>query len=325
MVRSQYTWSLPGLVLLVACAESAVDSEYVPEAAEQTDFPSLESKPSTANAFDADLALDENDAAAESEARDAAEAGADAAAPDAGRDAGRDAGADAGAKADASTSSAAKDAGAKDAGANDAGESDAGSASMNDAAQQACPMDQVRCGAACVDTRTNAQHCGSCDFACSGTDVCEASQCVAPPLPSMQGCTGQTFNGHGYLFCTTTLDWFDARIRCIRAGLDLAVPDDADENDFIHGHQNNARSWLGVTDRDRENRFSRVGFGDNDNTAGGAVSFTRWARNEPSNSATSCLLGVICSGDEDCVEMQADGTWNDGSCDVSHAYVCESR
>ncbi|MFM2416284.1 MAG: hypothetical protein RL385_1007 [Pseudomonadota bacterium] len=321
MVRSTYPWSLTGLVLLFSCAESAVDSEYVPEAPEETAFAPLDA--SALASLDADLGADE-DAAAESETPDAAAARADAAAADGGRDAGQDAGVDAGrdasVKADASAGSPAKDAGAVD-----AGERDAGPASTSDAGPEGCPVGQVRCGAACIDTRADPEHCGSCDFACSGADECSESQCVAPAVPSAQGCTGQSFNGHGYLFCTTTLDWFDARMRCLRAGLDLAVPNDAAENDFIHAHLNNGRSWLGVTDRDLENRFSQVGFGDNDNTAGGAVSFSPWARNEPSNAASSCLLGgIICSGDEDCVEMYADGTWNDHSCDVSHAYVCEA-
>ena len=43
----------------------------------------------------------------------------------------------------------------------------------------ACPATTIVCGAGCVDTSTDPLHCGSCDHACSATETCAASQCVA--------------------------------------------------------------------------------------------------------------------------------------------------
>lgn len=43
------------------------------------------------------------------------------------------------------------------------------------AVPMACPSTQERCGGACVDTQSNAAHCGDCDKPCAGT--CSAGQC----------------------------------------------------------------------------------------------------------------------------------------------------
>ncbi len=40
-----------------------------------------------------------------------------------------------------------------------------------------CPEGQSNCGDACIDTKTDAAHCGACDIACSGNDSCVDGKC----------------------------------------------------------------------------------------------------------------------------------------------------
>ena len=40
-----------------------------------------------------------------------------------------------------------------------------------------CQTGAVKCGAACVDTRTNAQHCGGCSQPCGAGQSCVAGAC----------------------------------------------------------------------------------------------------------------------------------------------------
>jgi len=54
-----------------------------------------------------------------------------------------------------------------------------------------CRPGLTRCGAACVDLRADAEHCGSCDGACSGAEVqCQASECVAQCAAPLVACGG---------------------------------------------------------------------------------------------------------------------------------------
>ncbi len=47
-----------------------------------------------------------------------------------------------------------------------------------------CAAGTVRCGAACIDTRTNAQHCGGCGQSCPDGQGCDGGACQT------QGCAG---------------------------------------------------------------------------------------------------------------------------------------
>lgn len=43
-----------------------------------------------------------------------------------------------------------------------------------------CEAGEDRCGEACVDTQSDAQHCGGCDVVCEGGEVCREGQCTTP-------------------------------------------------------------------------------------------------------------------------------------------------
>jgi hypothetical protein len=312
--RSGRSWAV-GSVLLAACARSAI-----------TDAPTLDWDGEPAVALDAG-----NSALDGAEADDGAVPGDDAAivADDGGEDAGDvDAEADAGEDADttepdAGDASAAPDASAKpDASVPDASApADAGV----DAGPPACPTNTERCGTDCVDTQSESAHCGRCDNVCGGTQICTDGACVAPPI-TVTNCTAKSYGGHSYQFCTgRSDDWVDARKQCISLDLDLAVPDDQAELDFMKSNNGGQTMWIGVSDRDSEGNYRAVRFGSANSTQGSTVGFKPWASGEPNNTKTCAILGLICSGDEDCMQMRnSDGLWNDNKCSDTIAYACES-
>lgn len=40
-----------------------------------------------------------------------------------------------------------------------------------------CPSEQLRCSGTCVDPKTSVQHCGACNQACPGGQLCQNGQC----------------------------------------------------------------------------------------------------------------------------------------------------
>jgi Lectin C-type domain len=189
-------------------------------------------------------------------------------------------------------------------------------------AGSSCAGSSLRCGDGCVDPRTDGAHCGGCGTVCATGTVCVASVCTA----AVTGCTPKSYQSHSYLFCTSARSWSAARSSCLGAGLDLSVVDDAAENTFVSG---NGDSWLGASDQDRPGAIVSVVPGNAQRTDGEAVGFTKWAKGEPNDTyqcdGTNVIVG--CFGNyvyEDCVEVQADGSWNDDYCSRSKGYICES-
>jgi hypothetical protein len=76
---------------------------------------------------------------------------------------------------------------------------------------QGCAGGAVRCGANCIDTRTDARHCGGCGDACGPNQTCAGGECVDPVE-----CTGQAqcggSGGFNDLVCR------DGRCVCATAG-----------------------------------------------------------------------------------------------------------
>jgi hypothetical protein len=185
-----------------------------------------------------------------------------------------------------------------------------------------CAGTSLRCGDGCVDPRSDSAHCGGCDTVCATGTLCVASACAS----AVTGCTSKSYQSHSYLFCTSARNWSSARSACLGAGLDLAIVNDAAENTFVSG---NGDSWLGASDQNKQGSFVSVVPGNAKRTDGEAVAFSKWAKNEPNNSSrcdgTPVVIG--CLGDyvnEDCAEVQADGSWNDDYCSRTKSYVCES-
>jgi len=189
-----------------------------------------------------------------------------------------------------------------------------------------CATGKSLCAGACVDLQTSANHCGTCGTSC-GAATCAAAVCTAP---APAGCTAKTHGGHSYLFCTTQLDWIDARDNCVRAKLDMTVINDAAENEFVRAA---GPTWVGASDIDGETRWRALAPGVQPRASGPLVSYTNWAPGEPSNTfwcagiraiGDDCLFATTPKSDEDCGLMRADGRWDDVLCSQQSSYVCES-
>ena len=70
----------------------------------------------------------------------------------------------------------------------------------------------------------------------------------------------------------------------------------------------NASAWIGLHDRAVEGTFVWV--------TNEPLGYDAWGFGEPSD-------GVLGIGSEDCVVLDAGGTWNDKACDSNRPYFCE--
>lgn len=53
-----------------------------------------------------------------------------------------------------------------------------------------CISGETLCGDKCVETTSDKSHCGECDNACAGNNVCSSSKCVAECGQSLTNCSG---------------------------------------------------------------------------------------------------------------------------------------
>jgi hypothetical protein len=195
-------------------------------------------------------------------------------------------------------------------------EADAGQAIVDAGNPGTCGGDTTDCSGACVNLKTDEDHCGACGHACPGGRDCDGQgQCTAP-----DNCRYASFGGHDYFFCTNGRSWSQARSACLNWGLDLAIVDNDAENTFAKAAVN---QWIGLNDLDDEDNFRWVKPGDSGERSGAAPSFAPWGNDEPNNTQ-DCTIPVVLCATEDCGELRSDGTWNDGQCSESKAYVCES-
>jgi hypothetical protein len=187
--------------------------------------------------------------------------------------------------------------------------------------------------------------------------ACTPATC--PPVCALtaNNCTCAQYNNHSYLFCPDAVDWAGARERCRAQMGDLVVIDTAEENAFIQS-QSGASRWIGANDRGQN---GHPGFSDGcpgkcnkptmadegvwkwvnaagnnergatfceaseDSSRCGASGYMNWAPNEPNNAdGFGCIPYTACGVGEDCAVMVGDGTWQDVSCDVQQAFICES-
>ena len=120
------------------------------------------------------------------------------------------------------------------------------------------------------------------------------------------GCTRLTTDNNVYLLCTAPevrTARADADAACSALGGRLVAIDDLTENRALFAA--GAIGWIGLDDIESEGEFRWL-----DDTRAG---FAWWAGGEPNNSG----------GNEHCVEMTADGHWNDLPCDTARGFTCE--
>nr|XP_033798850.1 pulmonary surfactant-associated protein D-like [Geotrypetes seraphini] len=102
-------------------------------------------------------------------------------------------------------------------------------------------------------------------------------------------------------------EYWTARNICFRDKGQIAAPRTADENDVLQEivlkHQKKA--FLGMTDIGMEGTFQY--------SLGEEITYANWDENEPNNA----------HGDENCIELEYDGKWNDVSCSKQKLLICE--
>lgn len=134
---------------------------------------------------------------------------------------------------------------------------------------------------------------------------------AAPPCVEGDVHTVDPGTGHCYIGVAEFVSWDTANAACEGFGAHLATIFDSGENAFVHNFASDANGngvevWLGATDNDLEGTFVWV-------TGERLVdTFENWNGGEPNNS-----------GGENCLEMRADGLWNDKECGTGLQYVCE--
>ncbi|XP_053548063.1 pulmonary surfactant-associated protein D [Bombina bombina] len=99
-----------------------------------------------------------------------------------------------------------------------------------------------------------------------------------------------------------------AQKTCKEAGGNLPTPKNAAENtavqEILHTKGDTTKAYLGITDKHVEGIFKYI--------AGDKISFTNWNLGEPNNNK-----------EEDCVEIQDNGKWNDIPCSLLRLVICE--
>ncbi|GMI60556.1 hypothetical protein ScalyP_jg8565 [Parmales sp. scaly parma] len=106
---------------------------------------------------------------------------------------------------------------------------------------------------------------------------------------------------------TTKKNWHDARADCRSMNKDLVDITNAQEvaiAQTLASATPNGNTWIGLNDFTVEHQWDWP-------DSCSSNSFTRWAPGEPNNL-----------GNEDCVEMYANGMWNDFSCAAVRQFLC---
>ncbi|XP_069835331.1 mannose-binding protein C-like isoform X2 [Dendropsophus ebraccatus] len=101
----------------------------------------------------------------------------------------------------------------------------------------------------------------------------------------------------------------NAQKTCREAGGALATPRSAAENiatqEILHTKGESSKAFLGISDLQVEGIFRYI--------TGEKIIFTNWNLGEPNNSKDN----------EDCVEIQDNGKWNDIPCNLLRLVICE--
>ncbi|XP_033097160.1 mucin-12-like [Anneissia japonica] len=118
------------------------------------------------------------------------------------------------------------------------------------------------------------------------------------------GSEWETYNASCYQYFSDSKTWENARAFCIALGADLAVVKDENENTFIDSISS-SDVWIGLRDIEEENVWVWI-------ESGECSDYTNFNNGEPNDA-----------GNEDCVELETSGRWNDLKCSTKQGYVCE--
>ncbi|XP_066472848.1 CD209 antigen-like protein C [Tiliqua scincoides] len=112
--------------------------------------------------------------------------------------------------------------------------------------------------------------------------------------------------GQCYYFQEQEKQWSFAKQSCKDQGGYLVIINDNDEQTFLNSKKKSITYWIGLSDRQTENKFFWVD--------GSSPTYTHWNPREPNNADRG----------EDCVEMVTTGWWNDRECGgTTNGWICE--
>ncbi|XP_048848258.1 hepatic lectin-like isoform X2 [Brienomyrus brachyistius] len=142
---------------------------------------------------------------------------------------------------------------------------------------------------------------------------------VGEAPPKAEHYTGGLTNGQGsckdswvsfrsscYQISTKRLPWEGAERKCVEMGAHLIVINDAEEQ-FIRGNDLAEQLWIGLVERENEDRWTWVDGTDFTTT----LKF--WDVGQPDD----------WSQREDCGQLHGNGLWNDADCSSHFKYICE--
>ncbi|KAM9328130.1 uncharacterized protein KZ484_019496 isoform 1-T1 [Pholidichthys leucotaenia] len=110
-----------------------------------------------------------------------------------------------------------------------------------------------------------------------------------------------------YYISSSSKSWQESREYCQQNGSDLVIITTKEEQDFLV--QFNKRSWIGLTDKEKEGTWKWV-----DGTLLDER-FHPWDEGEPNND----------QGSEHCGELlHSKGSWNDNTCTEENYWICET-
>jgi hypothetical protein len=167
----------------------------------------------------------------------------------------------------------------------------------------ACTDDVLVCGSGDDDL----ERCNAQDDDCDGT-VDDSAGCP---------CRLERSGGHVYLFCDSTVRWYDGRDAC-PSGYALLKIDGASEQSFVQGITamiGNFDFWIGGTDEGMPGNYRWIA-DDSELFSPGEAGYHNWG------------AGMDTSGD--CVELDGDAStgarwsWNNAPCTDAQRYICES-
>ncbi|XP_024661099.2 CD209 antigen-like protein C [Maylandia zebra] len=119
------------------------------------------------------------------------------------------------------------------------------------------------------------------------------------------------FSHSCYVLSEKLGSWDEGRDDCRSKGADLVVIESLEDKAFISSYIKEY-AWIGLNDKEEEGNWKWVD--------GTPLNLKNWMAKQPDNGG-----GNPKWGEEDCVQVETDASWNDLSCSASIKWICEKH